>query len=105
MDIIAKNLLTDKNCFKCAHYAFEDGEQIDIEYCCKNNTSIPGDNTCICWEEYIDAKNVLLDRSCTSCYYNNDWEHPHNDSDVKNCSLPSHYTNRKNGVCKDWKKK
>ena len=51
------------------------------------------------------AKNILLDNSCINCCHNNDWDHPHNGSDVKDCILPNHYTDRKNGVCKDWKKK
>lgn len=115
-DLVAKNILLGKQCFKCAHYDSEDGENINIEYCCRNDNKhiqLPDEDTCIYWEEDIYfkykndkiAKSLLLDNSCINCYYNDDWEHPHNGSDVKNCRLPNHNIYRKNGVCKNWKKK
>jgi len=51
------------------------------------------------------AKNILLDNSCINCCYNSGWEHQSNGSDIKDCILPNHNIYRKNGVCKDWRKK
>lgn len=62
INIIAQYLLLGRTCFKCAHYSFEDGERIDIEYCCRNDNKyiqLPSEGTCIYWEDdiYLKHKN------------------------------------------------
>jgi len=109
-DLIAKNLLSDKICFNCKHFCFEDSERIDIEYCARNNNYMPlmEQKTCTYWEENIyfnkTIKYLPFKHSCINCYNNNDWEHSHNGSEVIECALPNHHINRKNGVCENWKK-
>lgn len=53
-------------------------------------------------EEAKLAKNLLMDRTCGSCVYNDDWEHPHNGSLVKDCKV---HGPRKNNICGKWKLK
>ncbi len=53
--------------------------------------------------EDAKAKNLLLDRSCINCYYNDDWEHPHNSYLVRGCSNEANRQHRIDGVCGAWK--
>ncbi len=54
-------------------------------------------------DEDAKAKNLLLDHSCINCYYNDDWEHPHNGSLVRGCSNEASRRHRIDGVCDAWK--
>lgn len=55
-------------------------------------------------DEDSKAKSLLLDHSCTNCYYNDDWEHPHNGSLVRGCSNEENRQHRQDGTCGAWKK-
>lgn len=46
------------------------------------------------------AKNLLMGRTCDSCEYNDDWNHPHNGDLVKSCKI---HGPRRDNICGKWK--
>lgn len=52
-------------------------------------------------EDRDEAINWLLDRSCETCIFNDNWDHPHNGDTVKDCRINGP---RKQGWCDHWNK-